>query len=118
MILKAILAVITIVVGGFMLLDGTRKILTGSYFGGSLGPWSRLVSRAGFDPHRFGPVFAVLGLAWFVALAGLLLRTRWGWPAALLIAIATLWYLPIGTLLSLIYAGLLLWQRKRLTTGN
>jgi hypothetical protein len=113
--LKVALAFITVSVGGFMLIDGVRNLLTGTYFGSSLGPWSKLVSAAGFDPQHFGLVFSLLGLVWFAALAGLFMRARWGVPVAVCVGIATLWYAPVGTLFALVYLALVIWQRKELS---
>ena len=112
--LKVALAIITISVGGFMVIDGGRNVLTGTYFGPSLGPWSVLVKATGLDPQHFGVVFLVLGLAWFGALAGLLTRAAWGVPLALLVAILTLWYLPVGTAVSMLYFAIVIWQRQKL----
>ena len=100
---KVALVVITVSVGGFMLADGTRNLLTGTYFGPSLGPWSALVRAAGFDPQHFGAVFVALGIAWFGALAGLLTRVRFAHVAATAVGVLTLWYLPVGTVLSAVY---------------
>jgi hypothetical protein len=110
--LKILLAFLTLSVGGFMVIDGVRNLLTGTYFGSSLGPWSKLVSAAGLDPQHFGLVFTLLGLAWFAALAGLFVRARWGVPVAACVGIATLWYVPIGTLFALGYLALVLWKRR------
>ena len=109
MIRKVALAIIAVSTGGFMLVDGVRKLLSGTYFGPSLGPWSAVVRAAGFDPQHFGAVFAVLGAAWLVALAGLLTRAWWGAPAAIGVGVLTLWYLPVGTLFSIVFLGLVAW---------
>ena len=99
-----------------MLVDGTRNLLTGTYFGPSLGPWSYLVKSAGFDAQHFGTVFVILGIAWFVALAGLLTRQGWSTPAAVAVAVLTLWYLPVGTALSIVYLFVVLTTRPGLAT--
>jgi len=52
-----------------------------------------------------------LGILWMVFLIALLSGQRWGWYGAVATALATLWYLPLGTLLSLVYLGLLLVMR-------
>ena len=101
--------------GGFLLVDGARNVLTGTYFGGGrLGPWSLLIAAVGLDPHHFGAVFAVLGAAWLAALAGLLAHRRWGWPAGLAVGACTLLYLPVGTVFAVAWLALLLWRRQDL----
>ena len=116
---RAILVALALSVGGFMLLDGSRNLATGTYFGGGrLGPWSRLVSSAGFDPLHFGLAFVLLGLAWLVALAGLLGRRRWAWWTGLAVAVLSLWYLPVGTVLALAWIGLLVRRRRDLAPAD
>lgn len=114
MLLRIALVVLTISTGGFMLADGIRNLTTGTYFGRNLGPWSVLVNSTGLDPQHFGMVFTLLGLAWLVALAGLLLRAEWGIPSAVTVGIATLWYLPVGTFFALLYLALVVSQRRAL----
>lgn len=115
--LRAVLVFIALFTGGFMLLDGTRNLLTGTYFGTELGPWSLLVNALGLDAAHFGAVFASFGIVWLVGLVALLRGAPWGWPAALIVALATLWYLPVGTLFSLVYAALLIRNRAALRTA-
>jgi hypothetical protein len=112
MILRVILILIAVWVGGYMVLDGSRDLITGNYFGSSLGPWALLVQLAGFDPHHFGAVFVGLGLAWLVALALVLSRSRPALPAAILVGVATFWYMPVGTFLAVVWIGLLVWSRR------
>ena len=65
--------------------------------------WASVVEKVGLDPTRFGPVFLLLAAAWIVATLAVL-RGRPGArkPAAIL-AVASLWYLVMGTCLSVIY---------------
>jgi hypothetical protein len=108
MLLRVGLLLVAVAEGGFMLADGVRNLLTGTYFGGgALGPWSGLVAAAGLDPHHFGVVFAVLGLAWLVAVTGLLTGASWGWWASFAVGVLTLWYMPVGTVLAVVWLGLL-----------
>ena len=108
MLLRIGLVLVAAVEGGFMLADGVRNLLTGTYFGGgALGPWSGLVAATGLDPHHFGAVFVLLGLGWFVAVTGLLTRAPWGWWASFTAGVLTLWYMPVGTVLAVVWLGLL-----------
>ena len=115
MALRLGLLAIGLAEGGFMVADGARNLLTGTYFGGgALGPWSRLVTAVGLDPAHFGAAFLLLGLAWFAVLAGLLAGARWAWRGGLTVGVLTLWYLPVGTVLAVVWIALLVWRRADL----
>lgn len=113
---KVVLSVIALLVGGWMIFDGLHVLTTGRYFGPEKpGPWSDVVAAAGLDPFGFGATFIVLGFLWLLSLAAVLrLRQPQAWYAALLTAILTLWYLPVGTILSLLYIVLLFAYRRKL----
>jgi hypothetical protein len=109
--------------GGWLLLDGGRALVRGDYFtpragprAGQLGPWARLVAAVGFGPRStfMKVVHVLLGAAWLTAAALWWVRPDAGWWGVLGCAMASLWYLPMGTLLSLIQLALLLCQRSHL----
>jgi hypothetical protein len=115
MIAKVITSFIALVVGGWMIFDGIHVLTTGKYFGPEKpGPWSDVVAAIGLDPFKLGVPFVVLGVLWLLFLSAMLLHQPWAWSAALITAILTLWYLPIGTFLSLVYITLLFVFRSRL----
>ena len=115
MVTKIIASLIALLVGGWMIFDGVHVLRTGKYFGPEKpGPWSDVVASIGLDPFRFGIPFIVLGLLWLLFLSAMLLQQSWAWYAALLTAILTLWYLPVGTILSLLYIVLLWVFRSKL----
>ncbi len=91
-----------------MMFDASHVLLTGAYFGSTLGPWSYLIASIGIDPLKIGPAFALLGSAWIAFLIGILLDRAWGWYGAVICALGTLWYLPIGTIFAAIYIILLI----------
>lgn len=108
---------IALIIGGWLLFDGFRALVTGSYttpnsgnYAGQLGPWSWLVAKAGLDPTGLIVKLAhvVLGLSWIVC--GLLLyrSVSLAWWPLFVTAILSLWYLPFGTIAGLTVAGLLL----------
>ncbi len=112
-----VVAALVLVTGGWMLFDGTRALIVGDFvtpsrgeYAGQLGPWSRLVTAVGLDPRSTAVklVFVAYGLAYLLALAALLLHVAGAWIAVLVLAIAGLWYLPIGTLTNLAVIALLL----------
>ncbi|HSR66565.1 MAG TPA: hypothetical protein VLU25_01375 [Acidobacteriota bacterium] len=108
---------IALLLGGWLAFDGAHALATGDYvtpssgrYAGQLGPWTHLVSAVGIDPRStlMRIIHLALGVAWLDAAALFLLKFRLARPALLACAIASLWYLPFGTLLSLIVMGLLL----------
>ena len=81
---------------------------SGKYFGPERpGPWSVPFERAGINPFALGPLFVTLGLLWLVFAAAALAGHAWGRAGAAIVAAATLWYFPLGTILALIYLALL-----------
>ncbi|HXA17135.1 MAG TPA: hypothetical protein VN380_09100 [Thermoanaerobaculia bacterium] len=88
--------------GGWMLIDGIHALRSGAYFGSRLGPWAAVVSEAGIDPRSTAMkvAFIALGLLWLAVLVLMVARLRQGLIVAITAGILTLWFLPIGTLLS------------------
>lgn len=102
MMAKIIFLVVALLNGGWMIFDGVHVISKGKYFGPpEPGPWSRIVSKVGLDPFSLGPLFVLLGAVWMVAAAGILSGSSWGWGLALSVSICSLWYISVGTVLSL-----------------
>ena len=112
------IVVFVIIDGGYMLLDGIHALVTGSYIGagtGQLGPWASIVSAVGVKPasRAMELTFVALGLAWFVALALYLRRPAAGSTVLAIVAVATLWYAPFGTLFSVLTLAALFSERRR-----
>ncbi|NRB38096.1 MAG: hypothetical protein HRU20_06460 [Pseudomonadales bacterium] len=109
MVVKISLLLLALLNGGWMLFDGMHVMRKGKYFGPEEpGIWSKLVASFGINPFSMGPVFVALGLFWFVSVAALLTSMSWGWLALMVVAIATLWYVKVGTAISIIVMALLL----------
>ena len=58
-------------------------------------------------------IFVTLGAAWLVAVIAFLGRAPWAPTALGVLAVGTLWYLPVGTILALIVLALLAWLRTQ-----
>ncbi len=95
--------------GGWLAFDGGRALIVGDYvtpssgtFAGQLGPWADLVSAVGIEPRStlMMSIHVVGGGTWLVAMVAFVFRYEWAWWGMLGCAIAGLWYLPFGTLLS------------------
>jgi hypothetical protein len=109
---------------GWMVFDGSRALLVGDYvtMDGRLGPWAELVSALGIEPRGTGmkTFFVAYGLCWLTALASYLRHPTVGRPALAVAAVASSWYLVIGTVSSVIQLGLLAaskWARERAAAG-
>src|SRR5690348_6509002 len=114
--LKWVVVAIALFQGGWLVFDGTRALRVGDYVtpasgprAGQLGPWSRVVSALGLEPRSalLKWVHVILGITWLVAAVLFLLRAPVGWWMLLGAGIASLWYLPLGTLLSAVVLALL-----------
>ena len=114
--LKWLVLAIALFQGGWLVFDGTRAFRVGDYTtptsgprAGQLGPWSRVVSALGFEPRSafIKWLHIALGLTWLVAAVVFLVRPSAGWWVLLVAGMASLWYLPLGTLLSAIVLALL-----------
>jgi len=114
MIRRIILGFLAFPLGGWMLFDGIHVLTYGKYFGPERpGPWSLLIVKIGVDPFSLGPLFILYGLLWLVFPIALLSGRSWGRTGSLLLAIATLWYLPFGTLTAILYIILLnVWKSR------
>ena len=105
---RLLAAAVAALMGGWMVFDGLHVLLRGKYFGPDKpGPWSVVFQRLGIDPFALGPLFIVFGAAWFAFTIAGLLGHMWGWYAAAVVALATLWYFPLGTILSIAFLALL-----------
>ncbi|HSR51384.1 MAG TPA: hypothetical protein VLV83_11190 [Acidobacteriota bacterium] len=107
---------IALLLGGWLAFDGLRALIIGDYvtpssgrFAGQLGPWSKLVEAVGIDPRStlMKAIHVIVGAAWIEVAATYIFKLRGSRTALLLCAAATLWYLPFGTLLSLVVIALL-----------
>jgi hypothetical protein len=112
--------------GGYMLLDGARALVVGTYatprsgeYAGQLGPWTRLVSSVGVEPESTAMklVFVVLGVLWLGLGISVAFGAAWAWGLGLALAVGTLWYLVPGTLISIVVLGLLLTPQLRRALG-
>ena len=106
-----ILALLAALNGGWMLFDGIHVLRFCKYFGSDIpGPWRLLPQALGIDPFSFGPVFVVLGFGWLASAIGIVVSPiLFFWPL-LVIALLTLWYIKVGTTLSLIALAILVFK--------
>jgi hypothetical protein len=104
-------AALAVLLGGWLTFDGTRAFLMGDYVtpssgdhAGQLGPWSRVVAAVGLDPRSacVKGLHVVLGLGWLAAGGCLAAGVPWAREILIGCAVASLWYLPIGTVIAVV----------------
>ncbi len=120
--LRVLIVVLVLIEAGWMAFDGGRALIAGDYvtprsgrYAGELGPWSHVVAAVGIEPRStlMKAIFLGYGLAWLLAAACFLLKFRWAWWVMVAAAAGAAWYLPFGTLLSVIQIALLLVPQVR-----
>lgn len=112
-----VVAVLALVEGGWLAFDGTRALVVGDYvtprsgqYAGQLGPWSEVVSAVGIEPRStlMKSIHVVLGVGWLGVTVCFLVGISWARTGMFVCAALGLWYLPFGTLLSILQMVLLL----------
>ena len=113
--MKLLITILGLLNGGFMLIDGIFVTVKGKYIGPDKpGPWAELFYKLNVDVFKLGWLFIVYGVLWLVWLFALWTNKDWTVPYGVVISILTLWYLPVGTLFSLVILIVLLVTRQRL----
>lgn len=112
-----IVVVLALLEAGWLAFDGGRALVVGDYVtptsgphAGQLGPWSKVVSAVGIGPRSvlMKSIHLVLGLGWLAVTACFVLGRPWAWSGMLVCSVLGLWYLPFGTVLSVLQIVLLL----------
>lgn len=98
-----------------MLLDGIYVLFKGKYIGPEKsGPWANLFYKLNVDVFKLGPLFIFFGLAWLLFIWSLSTQQGWAYTVGIILSVGTLWYLPFGTLISIVVGALLIFYRNRL----
>jgi hypothetical protein len=112
--MKILITILGFLNGGYMLLDGVYVMIKGKYIGPERpGPWADIFNEHNVDVFKLGFLFVVFGLLWMIWLYGLSTGQNWAYSFGLVIGILTLWYLPVGTIISLIIIGTLLFAKQK-----
>jgi hypothetical protein len=100
---------------GWMVYDGTRALVIGSYFNEPIGPWRYVVEPLGIEPKStlMESFFVVYGAAWLVVIVAYVLRVAWAKTAMIVAAVGSLWYIPLGTMFSVAQLALFRLDRRR-----
>src|SRR5262245_61529004 len=120
-LLRATVLLCALVEAGWMAFDGTQALVSGRLVtpksgahAGQLGPWRHAVTFIGINPdgRAMQVVFAVYGWVWLGMAVAFAFRVTGSWTPMLLLAAGALWYLPIGTVFSVIQVVVLLMFRS------
>jgi hypothetical protein len=113
--MKIFITILGLLNGGYMLLDGIFVMIKGKYIGPEKpGPWANIFYKFNIDVFKLGPLFIVFGIFWFIWLYALWTNQSWAYLFGLMISIFTLWYLPVGTVLSIITIAILLFAKQKI----
>ena len=113
--MKIFLTILGLLNGGYMLIDGIYVMLKGKYIGPEKpGPWANLFYRLNIDVFKLGPLFITFGILWLIWLYALWTNQSWTYIFGLIISLLTLWYLPVGTLFSIIIFVILLTMKNKI----
>ncbi len=108
MIVKILITILAAANGGFMLADGIHVIRKGKYMGPAKpGPWAHLFYKLKIDVFSLGPLFVIFGLTWLFWSGSLWFNDTWALLFGYILSIATLWYISVGTAISIVIIVLL-----------
>jgi len=109
MTVKIIITILAFANGLFMLMDGFHVMIKGKYIGPEKpGPWANLFSKLKVNVFKLGPLFITIGLSWLILIYALWTNQEWALMFGLIISVLTLWYIKVGTFISIITISLLL----------
>jgi len=111
----SIIAILSFILGAWLIFDSTRKLVTGYYTGEQtigLGPWATIVSALGVRPADLAFPFLFLGVIWIVNGVIVLLGTSTRYERTIAISIVTLFYALPGTLIGILNIFLSLREKR------
>ena len=113
--MKLLVIILAFLNGGYMLIDGIFVMIKGKYIGPERpGPWANLFYTFDINVFKLGPLFVLFGLMWLAWLCGFWIKHEWAYAGGIALAILTLWYLPVGTLFSIIILVILIFAKQKL----
>jgi uncharacterized membrane protein (DUF2068 family) len=113
--MKILIFILGLLNGGYMLLDGIYVLIKCKYIGPEKpGPWAGIFEKFNVNVFKLGPLFIAFGLMWLIWLYGLWTNQSWSWLFGIVISILTFWYLPVGTLFSLVILLVLIFAKQKI----
>jgi hypothetical protein len=113
--MKILITILGFLNGAYMLLDGIFVMIKGKYIGPEKpGPWANIFYKLNVDVYKLGPLYIIFGLIWLTWLYALWTNQGWAYLFGIFISVLTLWYLPVGSLFSLIIFAILIFFKQKL----
>ncbi len=113
--MKIIITILGLLNGGYMLIDGIYVLLNGKYIGPEKpGPWSYMFKKMNLDVFRLGPLFILFGILWLIWIYAIWTSQQWAFTYGVIVSILTLWYIPVGALISIIIIMILIFARQKI----
>lgn len=110
-ILKWIIILLATLNFGFMCYDGSRALIVGDYvrpesgeYVGQLGPWHHVAEAVSIDPESnlMKSIFLIWGGLGLIVTVSFAMNVRNAGRALVIMNVASLWYLVVGTASSVI----------------
>jgi len=112
--MKIAVIILSLLNGGYMLADGIYVLINGKYIGPEKpGPWANIFQYFNIDVFKLGPLFILFGLAWLGFVIAFVSNFTWAFAFGIIMCVITLWYLPVGTVFSIIALVLLILLRLK-----
>lgn len=112
--MKIFITLLAFLNGAFMLIDGIYVMLKGKYIGPDKpGPWAQLFYLLKVNVFNLGPLFICYGIAWLLWIYALWAQQSWAYSFGLFVSIMSLWYLPVGSLFSLVILATLFFAKQK-----
>ena len=114
--IRRLIVALALIEAGWLAFDGSRALAMGDYvtpssgeYAGQLGPWAEVVKSVGIEPRStvMKLIHVTLGVIGLATTTLFVLRIPRATIAMFVFAILCLWYLPFGTLLSVLQIVLL-----------
>ncbi|SRR5712692_131147 len=113
----SIIAILSFILGSWLIFDSARKLLTGYYTGEQtigLGPWAAIVSALGVRPADMAFPLLFLGIIWTVNGIIVLLGASTRYERTIAISTVTLVYALPGTLIGVLTIVLSLREKQHM----
>lgn len=112
--MKILISILGFLNGFYMLLDGIFVSIKGKYIGPEKpGPWAGIFYKMNVDVFKLGWLFILLGCMWLIWVYALTTGRQWAYGYGIGVGILTLWYLPAGTIFSVVIIATLLLSKQK-----